>query len=84
MTFDRGLHYRMCSHLRCLAMFGRGDLPTPSMVQCQYAVIASEFDPGLGNQCRQSGYEIHRLEYYPCCLIPVGRLQGIDHRAGGT
>ena len=29
--------------------FGRGDLPTPSVVRCQYAVIASEIDPGLGN-----------------------------------
>ena len=60
------------------------DQPTTAVVRCQDAMVASEIDPGLGNQCRQSGYEIHRLECYLCCPIPVGRLQGIDHLADGA
>ena len=84
MTLDRGLYFRICAHLRCLATFGRGDLPTPSVVRCQYAVVASEIDPGLGNQCRQSGHEIHRIEGHLGRPIPVGRLQGIYHLAGGA
>jgi len=62
MTLDWGLRFRICAHLRCLAAFSRGDFPTPSVVRRQYAVITSEIDPRLGNQCRQSGYEMHRVE----------------------
>ncbi len=43
-----------------------------------------EIDPGLGNQCRQSCNEIHRLEGHLRGAIPVGRLQGIEHLAGGA
>jgi len=84
MKLDRGLYFRVCAYLRCLATFGWGDLSTPSVVRCQYAVIAGEIDPELVNQCRQSSYEIHRLEGYLGRSIPVGRLQGIDHLAGGA
>ena len=84
MTLSRRTNFRIGERLHTFATLGRGDLPTPSVVRCQYAVVASEIDPGLGNQCRQSGYEIHRIEGHLCRAIPIGRLQGIDHLAGGT
>ena len=43
-----------------------------------------EVDPGLGNQCRQTGNEIHRLEGHLCRSVPVRRLQSIEHLADGT
>ena len=84
MPFSGGANFSIGDSVHSFATFGRGDLPTPSVVRCQYAVIASEIDPGLGNQCRQSGYEIYRVEGYLGRSIPVGRLQGIDHLAVGA
>jgi hypothetical protein len=84
MPFSGLENFSIGNSVHSFATFGRGDLPTLSVVRCQCSVIASEIDPELGNQCRQSSYEIHRLECSLCCPIPVGRLQGIDHLAGGA
>ena len=62
MPFNGCANFSIGDSVHSFATFGRGDLPTPSVVRCQYAVIASEIDPGLGNQCRQSSYEIYRVE----------------------
>ncbi len=37
MALGRCLYFRICAHLRFLAMFGRGDLPAPAVVRCQNA-----------------------------------------------
>ena len=44
MALGRCLYFRICAHLRFLAMFGRGDLPAPAVVRCQNAVVAGEID----------------------------------------
>ncbi len=48
------------------------------------AVVASEVDPGFWHQGSQSRHEIHRIERYLNCTIPVGCLESVDHLAGGT
>ncbi len=87
---------RCCMSLRCRADLSIGnrlgtfsapgwcDHPTPAVVWCQNAVIAGEVDAGFGYQGSQTGNEIHRIERYLRRSIAVGRLQGVDHLAGGA
>ena len=47
-------------------------------------MIAGYIDAGLGDQRCQPCDEIHGFEGHLGRSIPVGRLQGIEHLAGGT
>ena len=73
-----------CDSAYVFATFGRRDLPTPPVVGGQHAVIAGKIDAGLRHQGSQTCDEIHRLECHLRGAIPVGRLQGVDHLAGGA
>ena len=75
MTLDRGLYFRICAHLRCLATFGRGDLPTPSVVRCQYAVVASEIVSGAGDKRGEPGNEVSRREQQMSGAIAEGTFE---------
>ena len=47
-------------------------------------MVAGEIDSQLRYQSSQPRNEIYRVEGYLGRSIPVGRLQGIYHLAGGT
>jgi hypothetical protein len=53
-------------------------------VRRQDAVVTGEIDPRLWYQSSQPRIEIYRVEGYLGRSIPVGRLQGVDHLAGGA
>ena len=63
---------------------GWRDQPSQAVVRCEYAVVSGEVDPRLRHQCRQSRYEIHGVKCHLRRSIAVGRLQGVDHLAGGA
>ena len=44
MALGRCPYFRVCARLKCLATSGRSDFPAPSVVRCQYAVVAGEID----------------------------------------
>jgi hypothetical protein len=50
MPFSGLENFSIGNSVHSFATFGRGDLPTLSVVRCQYTVIAREIDPRLGNQ----------------------------------
>ena len=84
MALGRCPYFRICARLKCLAMSGRSDFPAPAVIWGKDAVVAGEVDAGLRHQGSQTCDEIHRLECHLRGAIPVGRLQGVDHLAGGT
>ena len=47
-------------------------------------MIAGEIDAGFGDQRCQPSDEIHRFESHLGRSIAVGRLQRVDHLAGGA
>jgi hypothetical protein len=70
MALGRCLYSRICGHLKCLATFGRGDLPAPAVIRCQNAVVAGEIDPRFWHEGGQSRNELHRIEGHLGCPVP--------------
>ena len=81
VSFSGWANFSIGDSFHSFATFGRRDLPTPSVVRCQDAVVSREIDPGFWYECRQPSDEIHRIEGHLCRAIPIGRLQGIESRA---
>jgi hypothetical protein len=40
MALGRCLYFRICAHLKCLATFGRGDLPAPPVIRGKNAMVS--------------------------------------------
>jgi hypothetical protein len=63
---------------------GRSDFPATAVVRGDDAVVPGEIDAWFWHEGRETGDEIHRIEGHLRGAIPVRRLQGVDHFAGGT
>jgi hypothetical protein len=70
--------------LHTFAAFGWSDQPTPTVIRGKNAMVSREIDPGFRHEGSQSRNEIHGIECHLCRPIPVRRLQGVNHFAGGT
>lgn len=84
LPFNVWANFSIGDSFHALATVGRSNFSTPSLVRCQYSVVASEIDFGRGSQCCQSGHEIHRIEGHLCRSIPLRCLQAVNHLAFGT
>jgi hypothetical protein len=83
VTFGGCGDFCIRDRLAASATFGRGDQPAPSVVRCQNAMVAGEVDPRLGYQGRQPRDEIYRVKDHLGRSVAIGRLQVVDHLAGG-
>ena len=82
MALGRCLYFRIFAHLKCLATFGRGNLPAPPVIRGKNAMVSCEIAPGFWYECCQSCDEIDGVEDHLGCSVPAGRLQGVTHFAG--
>ncbi len=76
--------FRTGGSLYTLAAFSWCDQSAPAVVGGENTVIAGEVNPWLRYEGCQAGDEIDRVEGHLGRSIAVGRLQGVDHLAGGA